>query len=187
MPPSDARPDRRPSRADRFRQRFFRQIYWLISHPAIIGDGQIALRGHFSAAAWTYPTSKGRRRIAFGDVGVGSMPVRLRRLPRRLSPRLPAPKAAYVGAVGITIGVSPPLWPPLFVTLFGGHDKSAGGQLVFAFGRANISLGSPRFVTSLLFVLVLLLSALATPGAASATTTATTPATATRLLPLLIA
>jgi hypothetical protein len=56
---------------------------------------------------------------------------------------------------------------------FGGQDKPAGGQFVFSLDRADMSLGLPTFVTSLLFVLLLLLSALATPGGASATTTAT--------------
>ena len=92
--------------------------------------------------------------------------------------------AAYVGALGITIGVA--VWPPLFIMSLGGQDKSAGGQFVFALDRADPSLGLPTSVTSLLFVLLLLLSALATAGGASATTTATTPATA-RCRPLLIA
>ena len=89
--------------------------------------------------------------------------------------------------MGITIGVAavPPFTPPLFMTPLGGQDKPAGGQLVFSLDRANISLGSPTFVTSLVFVLLLLLSAFATPGDASATTTATTPTTAARR-PLLI-
>ena len=92
--------------------------------------------------------------------------------------------AAYVGDLGITIGVA--VWPPLFIMSLGGQDKSAGGQFVFALDRADPSLGLPTSVTSLLFVLLLLLSALATAGGASATTTATTPATA-RCRPLLIA
>ena len=92
---------------------------------------------------------------------------------------------AYVGALGITIGVA--FWRPLFIMSFGGQDKSAGGQFVFALDRAYPSLGLPTFVTSLLFVLLLLLSAHATPGGASETTTATRVATtATRRL-LLIA
>ncbi len=37
----DRRTERMPSGADRFGQRFFRQVQGLISHPAIIGDGLI--------------------------------------------------------------------------------------------------------------------------------------------------
>ena len=97
-----------------------------------------------------------------------------------------APSVGAGSPVGITIGAAaaPPFSPPLSMS-FGGQDKPAGGQLVLSLDRANISLGSPTFVTSLLFVLLLLLSAFATPGDASATTTATIPASATRR-PLLI-
>ena len=38
-----------PGRADRFGQRFFRQVHGLISHPAIIGDG---LRGFDAFRPW---------------------------------------------------------------------------------------------------------------------------------------
>ena len=70
---------------------------------------------------------------------------------------------------------------------FGGQDKSAGGQFMFALDRGDPSLGLPTFVTSLLFVLLLLLSAHATPGGASETTTATRVATTATRRPLLIA
>ena len=87
-------------------------------------------------------------------------------------------QAISYGALTGTIGFVAS--EPLFMKSVGGQDKSVGGQLVLSSGRADISLGSPIFVTSLLFVLLLLLSALATPGGASATMTATTPATPTR-------
>ena len=99
--------------------------------------------------------------------------------------------AASVGAgspVGRTIGgaAARPFSPPLFMVSFGGQDKPAGGQVVSPLDWGAILLGSPIFVTSLLFVLVLLLSALATPGDASATTTATIPATVATRRPLFI-
>ena len=89
--------------------------------------------------------------------------------------------------MGITIGAAavPPLSPRLLVMSFGGQSKPAGGQLVFSLDWSNVRLGLPTLVTSLVFVLLLLLSAFAIPGDASATTSATNPAAATRR-PLLI-
>jgi hypothetical protein len=90
--------------------------------------------------------------------------------------------------MGITIGVAavPPFSPPLFVISLGGQDELAGGQVVFSWSRGTtMSLGLPILVTSLVFVLLLLLSAFATPGDASAIATATIPATNTRV-PLLM-
>src|SRR6202008_3418459 len=89
--------------------------------------------------------------------------------------------------MGITIGVAalPPFSPPLLVMSFGGQDEPAGGQFVFALESSYVMLGLPMLVTSLVFVLLLLLSAFATPGDASATTSATIPTTATRRPPLI--
>jgi hypothetical protein len=95
---------------------------------------------------------------------------------------------------GITIGVagelSFPLLPlvsllPLLMISFGGQPKSVGGQFVFSLPDVLPKLGLPMLVTSLVFELLLLLSALAAPAEASATTAATSPITATRQ-PLLI-
>jgi hypothetical protein len=88
--------------------------------------------------------------------------------------------------LGITIGVAGvPSWslllsPPLFVMSFGGQDKSVGGQLVFSLDPPVMSLLPPRFVTSLVLLLLLLLSARAVPAEAIPTTAANTAATATR-------
>ena len=42
-----------PGRTDHLGQRFLRQVYGLISHPAIIGDPLIALCTHFSGGRYT--------------------------------------------------------------------------------------------------------------------------------------
>jgi len=77
--------------------------------------------------------------------------------------------------MGITIGLLP-FSPPLFVMSPGGQDEPACGQFVLSLARGKESLGLPICDTSLVFVLLLLLSAFATPGDASATATATIPA-----------
>jgi hypothetical protein len=90
---------------------------------------------------------------------------------------------------GITIGVAAVLalpllpWfslPLLFMISSGGQPKPVGGQFVFSLADGVAKLGLPMLVTLLVFELLLLLSALAAPAEASATTAATSPVTATR-------